>query len=384
MYLSDLTLLNYRNYADLELDLPKGQILLYGDNAQGKSNLIEAIYLLSIAKSYKASNERETLQLKQGKSSDKGHVIGVFQNESDKFRVMIDMQLVTSANDINKQILRKDITLNGSQVSASALLGNINAGLFTVDDIELIVGSPSIRRKFLDILICRIDKIYLRALQKYQRVLFQRNHLLRLIRDRKASVSELEFWNDSLIYEGSYITMKRKLIVDELTSVVTPIYQKLTNTGENISLNYEPGLSTEEFAFDVLQSSFKSTLHDALDREISQGVSQYGPQRDEVKIFLDGMDSSVFASRGQSRTLALALKLSEGNILHNETSQSPIILLDDVFSELDDSRRNLILDHVSLNEQVFISSNNKDVLRNRTVQNFTPLLVNNGSVSLVI
>ena len=384
MYLSDLTLLNYRNYADLELDLPKGQILLYGDNAQGKSNLIEAIYLLSIAKSYKASNERETLQLKQGKSSDKGHVIGVFQNESVKFRVMIDMQLVTSANDINKQILRKDITLNGSQVSASALLGNINAVLFTVDDIELIVGSPSIRRKFLDILICRIDKIYLRALQKYQRVLFQRNHLLRLIRDRKASVSELEFWNDSLIYEGSYITMKRKLIVDELTSVVTPIYQKLTNTGENISLNYEPGLSTEEFAFDVLQSSFKSTLHDALDREISQGVSQYGPQRDEVKIFLDGMDSSVFASRGQSRTLALALKLSEGNILHNETSQSPIILLDDVFSELDDSRRNLILDHVSLNEQVFISSNNKDVLRNRTVQNFTPLLVNNGSVSLVI
>ena len=384
MYLSDLTLLNYRNYADLELDLPKGQILLYGDNAQGKSNLIEAIYLLSIAKSYKASNERETLQLKQGKSSDKGHVIGVFQNESDKFRVMIDMQLVTSANDINKQILRKDITLNGSQVSASALLGNINAVLFTVDDIELIVGSPSIRRKFLDILICRIDKIYLRALQKYQRVLFQRNHLLRLIRDRKASVSELEFWNDSLICEGSYITMKRKLIVDELTSVVTPIYQKLTNTGENISLNYEPGLSTEEFAFDVLQSSFKSTLHDALDREISQGVSQYGPQRDEVKIFLDGMDSSVFASRGQSRTLALALKLSEGNLLHNETSQSPIILLHDVFSELDDSRRNLILDHVSLNEQVFISSNNKDVLRNRTVQNFTPLLVNNGSVSLVI
>ena len=381
MYLSDLTLLNYRNYSDLEIDLPKGLILLHGDNAQGKSNLIEAIYLLSIAKSYKAGNERETLQLKHGKSSDKGHVIGVFHNESDKFRVMIDMQLVSSPNDVNRQILRKDITLNGSPVSASALLGNINAVLFTVDDIELIVGSPSIRRRFLDILICRIDKIYLRALQKYQRVLFQRNHLLRLIRDRKASVSELEFWNDSLIYEGSYITMTRKLIVNELTSVVTPIYQKLTNTGENISLNYEPGLLTETFAFDDLQSRFKATLDDALDREISQGVSQYGPQRDEMKIFLDGMDSSVFASRGQSRTLALALKLSEGNILHKETNQSPIILLDDVFSELDDFRRNLILDHVSSNEQVFISSNDKDVLGNRTVQDFTPLLVNSGSVS---
>ena len=381
MYLSDLTLLNYRNYSDLEIDLPKGLILLHGDNAQGKSNLIEAIYLLSIAKSYKAGNERETLQLKHGKSSDKGHVIGVFHNESDKFRVMIDMQLVSSPNDVNRQILRKDITLNGSPVSASALLGNINAVLFTVDDIELIVGSPSTRRRFLDILICRIDKIYLRALQKYQRVLFQRNHLLRLIRDRKASVSELEFWNDSLIYEGSYITMTRKLIVNELTSVVAPIYQKLTNTGENISLNYEPGLLTETFAFDDLQSRFKATLDDALDREISQGVSQYGPQRDEMKIFLDGMDSSVFASRGQSRTLALALKLSEGNILHKETNQSPIILLDDVFSELDDSRRNLILDHVSSNEQVFISSNDKDVLGNRTVQDFTPLLVNSGSVS---
>ena len=254
MYLSDLTLLNYRNYSDLEIDLPKGLILLHGDNAQGKSNLIEAIYLLSIAKSYKAGNERETLQLKHGKSSDKGHVIGVFHNESDKFRVMIDMRLVSSPNDVNRQILRKDITLNGSPVSASTLLGNINAVLFTVDDIELIVGSPSIRRRFLDILICRIDKVYLRALQKYQRVLFQRNHLLRLIRDRKASVSELEFWNDSLIYEGSYIIMKRKLIVNELTSVVTPIYQKLTNTGENISLNYEPGLLTETFAFDDLQS----------------------------------------------------------------------------------------------------------------------------------
>ena len=251
------------------------------------------------------------------------------------------MRRAYSPNDVNRQILRKDITLNGSPVSASALLGNINAVLFTVDDIELIVGSPSTRRRFLDILICRIDKIYLRALQKYQRVLFQRNHLLRLIRDRKASVSELEFWNDSLIYEGSYITMTRKLIVNELTSVVAPIYQKLTNTGENISLNYEPGLLTETFAFDDLQSRFKATLDDALDREISQGVSQYGPQRDEMKIFLDGMDSSVFASRGQSRTLALALKLSEGNILHKETNQSPIILLDDVFSELDDCRRNI-------------------------------------------
>lgn len=380
MYLSDLTLLNYRNYSDLEINLPKGLILLHGDNAQGKSNFIEAIYLLSIAKSYKAGNERETLQLKQGVLSDKAHVVGVFQNESDKFRVMIDMKLVASDNGINKQILRKDITLNGSQVSASALLGNINAVLFTVDDIELIVGSPSIRRKFLDILICRLDKIYLRALQKYQRVLFQRNHLLRLIRDGKASIAELEFWNDSLIYEGSYITMKRKLIVDELTAVVKPIYQKLTNTGENISLRYEPGLSTDEFAFDDLQSRFKATLYDALDREISQGGSQYGPQRDEVKIFLDDMDSSVFASRGQSRTLSLSLKLSEGNILHKETNQSPIILLDDVFSELDDSRRNLILDHVSLNEQVFISSNNKDVLENRAVQSFTPLFVKNGSV----
>ena len=375
-----MTLLNYRNYSDLEINLPKGLILLHGDNAQGKSNFIEAIYLLSIAKSYKAGNERETLQLKQGVSSDKAHVVGVFQNESDKFRVMIDMKLVASDNGINKQILRKDITLNGSQVSASALLGNINAVLFTVDDIELIVGSPSIRRKFLDILICRLDKIYLRALQKYQRVLFQRNHLLRLIRDGKASIAELEFWNDSLIYEGSYITMKRKLIVDELTAVVKPIYQKLTNTGENISLRYEPGLSTDEFAFDDLQSRFKATLYDALDREISQGGSQYGPQRDEVKIFLDDMDSSVFASRGQSRTLSLSLKLSEGNILHKETNQSPIILLDDVFSELDDSRRNLILDHVSLNEQVFISSNNKDVLENRAVQSFTPLFVKNGSV----
>jgi len=375
-----LTLLNYRNYSDLEINLPKGLILLHGDNAQGKSNFIEAIYLLSIAKSYKAGNERETLQLKQGVLSDKAHVVGVFQNESDKFRVMIDMKLVASDNGINKQILRKDITLNGSQVSASALLGNINAVLFTVDDIELIVGSPSIRRKFLDILICRLDKIYLRALQKYQRVLFQRNHLLRLIRDGKASIAELEFWNDSLIYEGSYITMKRKLIVDELTAVVKPIYQKLTNTGENISLRYEPGLSTDEFAFDDLQSRFKATLYDALDREISQGGSQYGPQRDEVKIFLDDMDSSVFASRGQSRTLSLSLKLSEGNILHKETNQSPIILLDDVFSELDDSRRNLILDHVSLNEQVFISSNNKDVLENRAVQSFTPLFVKNGSV----
>ncbi len=375
-----MTLLNYRNYSDLEINLPKGLILLHGDNAQGKSNFIEAIYLLSIAKSYKAGNERETLQLKQGVLSDKAHVVGVFQNESDKFRVMIDMKLVASDNGINKQILRKDITLNGSQVSASALLGNINAVLFTVDDIELIVGSPSIRRKFLDILICRLDKIYLRALQKYQRVLFQRNHLLRLIRDGKASIAELEFWNDSLIYEGSYITMKRKLIVDELTAVVKPIYQKLTNTGENISLRYEPGLSTDEFAFDDLQSRFKATLYDALDREISQGGSQYGPQRDEVKIFLDDMDSSVFASRGQSRTLSLSLKLSEGNILHKETNQSPIILLDDVFSELDDSRRNLILDHVSLNEQVFISSNNKDVLENRAVQSFTPLFVKNGSV----
>ena len=380
MYISHLNLVNYRNYPELELDIPKGLILLYGDNAQGKSNFIEAIYLLSIAKSYRASNERETLKLNHGITSDNGYVLGVFHNDTDKLRVMIDMRLMPSQNDINKKILKKDITLNGLHVSASTLLGNINAVLFTVDDIELIVGSPSVRRRFLDILICRIDKRYLRALQKYQRVIFQRNHLLRLIRDRKASVSELEFWNESIIYEGSYITMKRKLVVDELVSIVVPIYEKLTNAGEKISLSYQPGLLTETFEFEDLQRKFRTTVYDMLDREISQGVSQHGPHRDDVKILLNGMDSSVFASRGQARTLALSLKLSEGNILHKETLQSPIILLDDVFSELDESRKNLILDHVSGNEQVLVSSSDRNVIAPERVSYLTKLIIDNGSV----
>ena len=238
VYVSHLSLNNFRNYHHLELDIPPGLLTFSGGNAQGKTNLLEAMYLLSIAKAYRANSDREAICRTADEDRDHAQVLGIFQRGQEKVRIMVDMRLEGSVGEGGQPYLRKDIRVNGIRVTASDLVGVVNAVLFDAEDIQLVSGPPATRRRYLDILICQLDRAYLRALQRYQKVVYQRNHLLRLLRERRAQPRELDFWNEAIVQEGAYITLRRHQVVQELRKLVSDLHCELTEAQEELSMDY--------------------------------------------------------------------------------------------------------------------------------------------------
>ncbi len=381
VYVSHLNLINFRNYHQLELEIPQGLLIFSGGNAQGKSNLLEAVYLLSIAKAYRASSDREVIS--RTSTDDHGHaqVLSVVHREQASIRIMVDMRLEGSYGENEQPYLRKDIRIDGIHVSSSDLVGAVNAVLFDAEDIQLVMGSPATRRRYLDILICQMDRVYLRALQKYQKVVYQRNHLLRLIRDRRGQPEELDFWNEALVQEGTYITLKRHQVVRELRRLVSDMHNDLTEAQEELTMDYVPSFPLDGVEKEDIQRSFERTLEDGRGRDVALGTSQWGPHRDDIKLMLGGMEAANYASRGQARTLALSLKLAEGTLLERESGESPILLLDDVLSELDASRRRRLLEYVSRGQQAIVSTTDTDRIEKSFLANASNFQVENGSIS---
>lgn len=382
MYVSHLSLTNFRNYHHLELDLPEGLLVFSGGNGQGKSNLLEALYLLSIAKAYRANGDREAIS--RTATEDPGHaqVVGVVRRERDRVRILVDMALEGSWDDGERPPhLRKEVRVDGIHVSAVDLVGAVNAVLFDAEDIRLVTGAPSTRRRFLDILICQLDRVYLRSLQRYQKVVYQRNHLLRQIRERRSRAGELDFWNDALVEEGAYVMLRRHRTVKELRPLLTELHGELTETAEEFSVEYAPGVPVEQPGDAEFKRSFRLAIEQGADREIALGATQSGPHRDDVRLTLGGMEAGVYASRGQARTLALALKLVEGMLLERERGESPVLLLDDVLSELDATRRRLLLERVERSQQAIVSTTDVDRIEGRFMARAIAFRVEGGSVA---
>ena len=380
MYVSHLSLINFRNYHQLDLDIPQGLLIFSGGNAQGKSNLLEAIYLLSIAKAYRASNDREAIG--RAALEDQGHaqVLGIVQREHDRIRIMVDMRLEGPAGEGEQPYLRKDIRIDGIRVPASDLVGAVNAVLFDAEDIQLVLGPPATRRRYLDILICQLDRAYLRALQKYQKVVYQRNHLLRLIRERRGQLEELAFWDGALVQEGVYITLRRLQVVQELRQLVTDLHRDLTDAQEELTMDYVPSFPLEGVEKEDIQRSFERVMEEGRERELALGASQWGPHRDDLRLTVGGMEAATYASRGQARTLAVTLKLAEGTLLERERGESPILLLDDVLSELDASRRRRLLEYVSRSQQAIVSTTDLDRIEKSFLSNASNFRVDKGNI----
>ena len=381
MYVSHLSLINFRNYHRLELDIPDGLLIFSGGNAQGKSNLLEAVYLLSIAKAYRANSDREAICRTVLEDRDHAQVLSIVQREHDRVRIMVDMRLEGSAGENEQSYLRKDIRVDGIRVSASDLVGVVNAVLFDAEDIQLVLGPPATRRRYLDILICQLDRVYLRALQKYQKVVYQRNHLLRLIRERRGQVDELDFWNEALVQEGVYITLKRHQVVQELRHLVTDLHRDLTDAQEELTIDYVPNLPLEGVEREDIQRSFERTMEEGKERELALGASQWGPHRDDLRLMVGGMEAASYASRGQARTLAITLKLAEGTLLERERGESPILLLDDVLSELDVSRRRRLLEYVSRSQQAIVSTTDLDRIEKPFLARASNFQVEKGNIN---
>ena len=383
MYVSHLSLTNFRNYHHLELDIPAGLLTFSGGNAQGKTNLLEAVYLLSIAKAYRANGDREAICRTAHVDRDHAQVLGIVQRGQDRVRIMVDMRLEGSVGEGGQPYLRKDIRVNGIHVPASDLVGVVNAVLFDAEDIQLVSGPPATRRRYLDIFICQLDRAYLRALQRYQKVVYQRNHLLRLLRERRAQPRELDFWNEAIVQEGAYITLRRHQMVQELRHLVSELHCELTESQEELSMVYVPSIPLESVDVEDIHRSFERTLEEGQGKELALGSSQWGPHRDDLRLMVGGMEAANYASRGQARTLAVTLKLAEGTLLERERGESPILLLDDVLSELDASRRRRLLEYVSRSQQAIVSTTDLDRIEEPILARASKFLVENGSIKPV-
>jgi DNA replication and repair protein RecF len=342
MRLTHLSLHNIRNYVRLELDLPSGVSVLLGDNAQGKTNLLEAIYYLATSRSPHAGSDRELVNwlAVEREPLPYGRLVGqVVRGQS---KVTIEITLTQQAN--HDERYRKQIRLNGVAKRAMDLLGQLNAVLFLPEDIALVSGSPSLRRRYLDAMLCQIDPPYCHSLSSYNRVVTQRNALLRDLRERGGDPDQLLFWDDRLVQHGAHLVARRREALVALDALAHAVHGKLTDGVEHLRLDYQPSveISVQEDQ-QAIGAAFRAQLTALRRREIPAGVTLVGPHRDEVRFLINEVDAGIFGSRGQQRTAALALKLAEVGLMQHETGEYPVLLLDDVFSELDAHRRRFLL-----------------------------------------
>lgn len=361
MHLTHLVLTNFRNYTHLELALRPGVTVIQGNNACGKTSLLEAIFYLATSRSPHASADRELIRW--GASSEplpfariEAHI-----ERSTGARTHIEIVLMASeeqarATESNharatQGRITKRIKVNGVGTRAMDLLGELNVVLFLPQDLDVVFGSPSHRRRYLDLTLVQIDPRYGRALAKYNQIVEQRNGLLREFRERTYQPHELAIWDRPLIEEGTYLIARRAATIARYNQLVAETHAHLTEQREHLQLVYQPSVPCVTASFDPPPSEIARNFAQQLDalraRELSAGMTLIGPHRDDVRFLVTrhpasdttAMDATTYASRGQGRTIALALKLAEVRLMRAETGEAPVLLLDDVMSELDAARR---------------------------------------------
>ena len=342
------------------MDLQPGMSLFQGDNGAGKSNLLEAMYLLAVARSPRASSDRELVRRINHKGEFYAQVAANVERQHDSVNLQINFR-TTSAPDPatggTVMSVQKYFRVNGAPRRASALIGNLNAVMFSADDLEIVYGAPSVRRRYMNILISQTDRAYLSTIQRYERVVRQRNHLLRQIRDGAGRVGELSFWDDELVKEGSEIVAQRLATVRMLSEGASPIYTGLSDGSESLTIEYRPNVALSNDTYEEgIAGALQEKLAERRGQELARGMTVTGPHRDDLALALNGMEAAAFASRGQTRTAVLALKLAEASYLREMRGQEPVILLDDVLSELDAARREQVIGHVAQYHQTLITT----------------------------
>ena len=399
MRLTHLALTNYRNYARLELDLPSGPVLFVGENAQGKTNLLEAVYLLATTRSLRAASDAELIRRPAGVGSpaDPGtagaRVVGVAQRGDGRVQVEVVIarrEAITGNGSAPRQAAAKRLRVNGIPHRAAGVVGHVLAVLFTSLDIDLVTGPPAGRRRYLDITLSQIDPAYLRALQRYTRVVQQRNSLLRHIDEGRANPDQLATWDEELVAQGAVIAAARAAAIADLNARAADLHRRLSDGREHLTIAYaphlgdeqpvEPGLLADAAA---LRNRFRVALGRRRRKEIAAGVSLIGPHRDDVVFALDGESAAAFGSRAQQRTVALALRLAEAEFIQARAGEAPILLLDDILSELDERRRAAVLATIAGAEQALITTADLDRFAGAFLRAATILAVSGGALELI-
>ena len=387
MFITHLSLSNFRNYARLELDLPQNAVVLRGDNAQGKTNLLEAIYMLATARSPRAVVERELINWL---SSEEGLWVARLVARVQRARGETEVEIVIQGPKGEPSTteapgyVHKRIRVNGITRRTIDLIGQVNVVMFSAQDIDLIGGTPSLRRRYLDVANSQVDPRYLHTLQRYQRVLGQRNHLLRSIQDHHAQSGQLDFWDQELIENGSQLVIARHHLVEALSHLAHGVHWELTSEREDMEIVYHPSIGRESLVDgcqpERVAGLFQQALSRARQKELALGMTLIGPHRDDIRFLGNKVDMGVYGSRGQQRTIALSLKLAEARFMLKQVGDHPILLLDDMLSELDPQRRHGLLESVAAYQQVLITTTDLDRFQPEFLSQAALFEVKDGSV----
>ena len=324
MIIKSIELKNFRNYGQLQIDFDEATNILYGDNAQGKTNILESAYVSATTKSHKGSRDKEMIRF----GEEEAHIRTVVCKKEQDFQIDIHL----------KKNRAKGIAINQLPIKkASDLFGILNIVFFSPEDLNIIKDGPAERRRFLDLELCQLDKIYLSDLTAYNKVLKQRNSLLKDMIYRPDLKDTLPIWDEQLVEYGKRIIRRRQSFIEELYEIVQEIHGNLSGKRELLTLKYEPNVESIFFQDELFRASER-------DRKLCQ--TSVGPHRDDISFMLGDIDIRKFGSQGQQRTAALSLKLSEIELVKKSIGDTPVLLLDDVLSELDSNRQNYLLNSI--------------------------------------
>ena len=353
MWIKNIKIKNFRNYDQEEINLEKNINIFYGKNAQGKTNIIEAIFLCSLGKSFRAKKDNEMIKL-----NEENAIVEIEYEKSDR-----DGKIKIEIGN------KKNIYLNGIKIKKlSELLGNLNIVIFTPDDINILKGGPQNRRRFLDIMISQLRPNYMHILNLYLKTIEQRNKYLRQIKEEHKDENLLEIWDEKLAEYAVKIYEYRKEFIEKIIKKINIIHKNITNGEEQIELEYITECDNKEKYLQLLKERRKL--------DIIKGFTTKGIHRDDFMIYINKKDIKIFGSQGQNRTAMLSLKLAELQVIYDEIGEYPILLLDDFMSELDRTRRKNFLENIE-GTQVIITGTEKLDIENLEYLEYN---VSNGKV----
>lgn len=358
MIITKLELSNFRNYKLLKLDFDSKTNILYGNNAQGKTNILESIYMCSTTKSHRSNKDFELINF----DSDEGHIKLYINKNNREQRIDIHLRK-------NKS---KGIAINGIPIKkASELFGIFNVIIFSPEDLNIIKNGPSERRKFMDMELCQLDKIYVYNLVNYNKVLSQRNQLLKDLYFRPELKQTLDVWDMQLAEYGSKVIKRREQFIKEISNILIPIHDELTNGQEEIEVIYDKNTQSNELYENIILNR---------EKDIKYKTTSVGPHRDDILFFNKGKNIKTYGSQGQKRTIALSLKLAEIELVKSLINDKPVLLLDDVLSELDSDRQNHLLKSLDNIQTIITCTGLDEFIENRFKINKV-FQVTNGNVA---
>lgn len=395
MYLTHLSLSNFRNFIRLDTSVPQGTLVVVGDNAQGKTSLLEAVYYLATFTSFQAGQHRELISfLAPQENLMVARIVAEYRRGEKNHR--LEVRMIQEAQGFNGTRVRREALLDGTKKKISELVGHFNAVLFLPHMMSVIDGTPAERRRYLDLAISQTHAHYTASLSAYNKALSQRNALLKTLNERGGDPRQLGYWDEQIVQTGAFLIRARIQAIAEIEEQAALVHNQLTRGTERLRLSYLPAfdphrdpdnqmalqfntpIERNKFTREDIAAGFDEALKAARRVEIARGQTTLGPHRDDVQFLANGIDLGVYGSRGQIRTALLSLKIAEINWMKSKTGYWPVLLLDEVLAELDAQRRADLIAHLTDIKQALLTTTDLDLFAPEFVQNATIWRVKNN------